>query len=286
MEARPFTLDEDLPNPLPAGAHRVISTLAAAQMRKMMEDVVLYGSGTPAQLNGYSAGGKTGTAQKVDPVTHLYSKTMHIASFAGIAPVNNPVIAVAVVIDTPRKGPSYYGTAVSAPVFAEVAQEVLEYLGVPHDEQIRPANTKTPMDYAREDDHQNGGDISQLYAAVNDLPGDDALRTEAPQPIAQPETHNPPAARSRPVIPSPAPQLATAPARAPSAAAVPQVVMDVRQQVQVPSFVGMSIRQVLETAGAAGFEVEVAGSGTVREQAPLPGTLVAPGTRVLVRGDR
>ncbi|MFZ0394170.1 MAG: penicillin-binding protein 2, partial [Terracidiphilus sp.] len=203
MEARPFTLDEDLPNPLPAGAHRVISTLAAAQMRKMMEDVVLYGSGTPAQLNGYSAGGKTGTAQKVDPVTHLYSKTMHIASFAGIAPVNNPVIAVAVVIDTPRKGPSYYGTAVSAPVFAEVAQEVLEYLGVPHDEQIRPANTKTPMDYAREDDHQNGGDISQLYAAVNDLPGDDALRTEAPQPIAQPETHNPPAARSRPVIPSP-----------------------------------------------------------------------------------
>ncbi|MFZ0392468.1 MAG: PASTA domain-containing protein, partial [Terracidiphilus sp.] len=87
-------------------------------------------------------------------------------------------------------------------------------------------------------------------------------------------------------IPSPAPQLATAPARAPSAAAVPQVVMDVRQQVQVPSFVGMSIRQVLETAGAAGFEVEVAGSGTVREQAPLPGTLVAPGTRVLVRGDR
>ena len=139
MQASPFRLDEDLPNPLPPGAHRVISTMAAAQMRKMMEGVVLYGTGKPAQLNGYSAGGKTGTAQKVDPVTHLYSKTMHIASFAGIAPVNNPVIAVAIVIDTPRKGPSYYGTAVSAPVFAEVAQQVLEYLGVPHDEEVRPA---------------------------------------------------------------------------------------------------------------------------------------------------
>ncbi len=105
----------------------------------MMEGVVLYGSGKPAQLNGYSSGGKTGTAQKIDPATHLYSKTMHIASFAGIAPVNNPVIAVAVVIDNP-KGGSYYGTAVSAPVFAEVAQQVLEYLAVPHDIELRPAS--------------------------------------------------------------------------------------------------------------------------------------------------
>ena len=63
---------------------------------------MLYGTGKPAQLNGYSSGGKTGTAQKIDPATHLYSKTMHIASFAGIAPVNNPVIAVAVVIDSPK----------------------------------------------------------------------------------------------------------------------------------------------------------------------------------------
>ena len=93
---QPFRSNEELPNPLPAGAHRVISEMAAAQMRKMMEGVVLYGSGKPAQLNGYSAGGKTGTAQKIDPATHLYSKTMHIASFAGIAPVNNPAIAVAV----------------------------------------------------------------------------------------------------------------------------------------------------------------------------------------------
>ena len=58
---------------------------------------------------------------------------MHIASFVGIAPVNNPVISIAVIIDNPQKGPSYYGTAVSAPVFAEVAQKALEYLGVPHD---------------------------------------------------------------------------------------------------------------------------------------------------------
>jgi membrane peptidoglycan carboxypeptidase len=104
-QASPFKPGGDLPNPLPAGAHRVLSTLTAAQMRKMMEGVVLYGTGKQAQLNGYSSGGKTGTAQKIDPATHLYSKTMHVASFAGIAPVNNPVIAVAVIMDSIPRAP-------------------------------------------------------------------------------------------------------------------------------------------------------------------------------------
>src|ERR1700691_17410 len=97
-----FHPQRELPDSLPDGAHRVISTMTAAQMRKMMEGVVLYGSGKPAALHGYSSGGKTGTAQKIDPATHTYSKTMHFASFAGIAPVNSPVIAVAVVLDNPK----------------------------------------------------------------------------------------------------------------------------------------------------------------------------------------
>jgi len=102
LQPSPFKPGGELPNPLPQGAHRVLSEMTAAQMRKMMEGVVLYGTGKPAQLNGYSSGGKTGTAQKIDPATHTYSKSMHIASFAGIAPVNNPVISVAVVIDNPK----------------------------------------------------------------------------------------------------------------------------------------------------------------------------------------
>ena len=133
-------------------------------MRKMMEGVVLYGTGKPAQLNGYSSGGKTGTAQKIDPVTHLYSKTMHIASFAGIAPVNNPVIAVAVVMDNP-KGASYYGTAVSAPVFAEVAQQVLEYLSVPHDIEVRAP--KTPLNAPKAEKPVEEDDANVDQAEVN-----------------------------------------------------------------------------------------------------------------------
>jgi len=175
-QASPFKPGGDLPNPLPPGAHRVISTMTAAQMRKMMEGVVLYGTGKPAQLNGYSSGGKTGTAQKIDPATHTYSKTMHIASFAGIAPVNNPVISVAVVLDDPKAG-SYYGNAASAPVFAEVAQQVLEYLGVPHDIDVHATRPlpKSNVQVIEDEGGANSGDIAALYEAANELPSDDPL---------------------------------------------------------------------------------------------------------------
>ncbi|HWG20699.1 MAG TPA: penicillin-binding protein [Terracidiphilus sp.] len=309
-QADPFKPGGDLPNPLPPGAHRVLSTMTAAQMRKMMEGVVLYGTGKPAQLNGYSAGGKTGTAQKVDPVTHLYSKTMHIASFAGIAPVNNPVIAVAVVIDTPRKGGSYYGTAVSAPVFSEVAQQVLEYLGVPHDEEIHPPKAaKEMLQATREDDH-DAQDINALYAAVNDLPNDDPLRASGDSKPANAGASANTSASSAPASgakPDSAAPSASAAAHGPAAigngatangatptrnSAQPQkpaatnVVIQAENQVKVPSFVGLSIRQVIETAAGAGLEVDVAGTGTIREQAPPAGSMVNPGTRVVVRGSR
>ncbi len=173
LQAQPFKAGSELPDPLPSGAHRVLSTLTAAEMRKMMEGVVLFGTGKAAQLNGYSSGGKTGTAQKVDPVTHLYSKTMHVASFAGIAPVNNPVIAVAVIMDNP-KGASYYGAAVSAPVFAEVAQQVLEYLNVPHDIDVRPSKTCRPSP-------------KSLFTKTTPTPKQATSTNSSPQPMIFPQ---------------------------------------------------------------------------------------------------
>jgi cell division protein FtsI (penicillin-binding protein 3) len=279
--ASPFKPGEELPNPLPAGAHRVLSTLTAAQMRKMMEGVVLFGTGKPAQLNGYSSGGKTGTAQKIDPATHLYSKTMHIASFAGIAPVNNPVIAVAVVLDSPKG--AYYGTAVSAPVFAEVAQQVLEYLSVPHDiDARRPhALSKADLRMAEDDSHEQTGDINALYAAANDLPSDDPLRTSATQapPASPPATSVQSQTKAQPASANPAttqqqPRTSNT------------VTISEGKALRVPSLIGLPVRKVIEQAAAAGLEVEINGSGTVREQAPVPGTMVAPGTRIVVRCGR
>src|SRR6202166_624740 len=114
----------------PAEGRRVISPLTAAQMKQMMQKVVLEGTGKKAVLEGYSSAGKTGTAQKVDPGTHAYSKTKYVASFAGFAPLNNPAIVVAVILDSAVG--LHQGGQVSAPVFQRIAQQVLEYLHTPH----------------------------------------------------------------------------------------------------------------------------------------------------------
>jgi cell division protein FtsI (penicillin-binding protein 3) len=291
----PFKPGDELPNPLPSGAHRVISEMAAAQMRKMMEGVVLYGSGKPAQLNGYSAGGKTGTAQKVDPATHLYSKTMHIASFAGIAPVNNPAIAVAVVIDNPRSGPSYYGTAVSAPVFGEVAQQVLEYLGVPHDAEVQqprtPAKKDKTIDLTEDDSSADQNQVNALFAAVNDLPADDPLRAP-PQSNTQPTAPaSSPAVDAQQKSDGPQTGATSGPsqiaAKSASAQKTPsQVTINDGKKLEVPTFIGLPVRRIIETAAETGLDVQIIGSGTAREQAPAPGTQVPVGTKIIVHCGR
>ncbi|HWA94249.1 MAG TPA: penicillin-binding transpeptidase domain-containing protein [Terracidiphilus sp.] len=294
LKPAPFHANEDMPDQLPAGAHRVISEMASAEMRKMMEGVVLYGTGKPAQLNGYSSAGKTGTAQKIDPVTHTYSKTMHIASFAGFAPVNNPVISIAVVIDNP-KGASYYGTAVSAPVFAEVAQQVLEYLDVTHDIDVRPSKNlmaKNKIEPVKEDDAaEDQQDVNQLFAAVNDLPEDDPLRSPVlPSTVQAQESYVPPAVDDGKTASAASSGLDPQSARKPegkSPVKVPTpVTVSSGPRLAVPSLVGLPMRKVIEQAAGAGLDVQVVGDGTAREQAPAAGTLVPRGTKIVVRLSR
>jgi cell division protein FtsI (penicillin-binding protein 3) len=304
--AHPFKAGEDLPNPLPAEAHRVISTMTAAEMRKMMEGVVLFGTGKAAQLDGYSSGGKTGTAQKIDPKTHTYSKTMHIGSFAGFAPVNDPVISVAVVIDTPKG--QYYGAEVAAPVFAEVAQRVLEYLGVPHDIDLRPVKpTDKEKPIVEDEADSQDEDIKALYDAANDLPADDPQSVNAAPAaaVAQNSTaqnadaQNSAANETKPSDTSQRPaqpaqqqsKTATTPALNQLAEITPpptgrSVTISEAKQLRVPSLVGLSVRDVIVQAAAAGLDVDVAGSGTAREQAPAAGSMVAEGTKIVVKCSR
>jgi cell division protein FtsI (penicillin-binding protein 3) len=296
LQSSRFKPQSELPNPLPPGAHRVLSELAAAQMRKMMEGVVLYGTGTTAQLNGYSSGGKTGTAQKIDPATHKYSKSMHIASFAGIAPVNNPVISVAVVIDNPHGG-SYYGTAVSGPVFQEVAQGVLEYLGIPHDIDLKAPKpgTKTTPPPHEDDAPEHTGDVNAMFAAVNDLPQDDPLRQAPPLETASAEPQFQAAAQQTREASLPTKTKANAQtievatpassrqAQSPASSGGNTVTLSQTAQLRVPSLIGLPVRRVIEQSAAAGLTVQIAGNGTVQEQAPAAGTMVRPGTQIVVR---
>lgn len=118
-------------------AHRVLSPETASTVRSMLGRVIEEGTGKRAALTDYTAGGKTGTSFKFDVERGVYSKDTY-ASFIGMAPLNDPRIVVAIVLDSPHgelpDGVSLsHGGASAAPVFAEVAQNALHQLGVAPD---------------------------------------------------------------------------------------------------------------------------------------------------------
>ena len=117
-------------------SRRALKPETTAALRGMFEGVTLHGTARKAQLDGYSAAGKTGTAQKIDPKTHTYSATKYIGSFVGFAPVNNPAVVIIVVIDEPQG--SYHGGDVAAPVFREIAEQILPDMSVTPDVEIKP----------------------------------------------------------------------------------------------------------------------------------------------------
>lgn len=130
-------VDNEVPSvPVPVQGTRVISPETAREVRKMLSLVTAPGGTAPkAQTMGYSVGGKTGTAHKQEG--RGYAGNKYRAWFVGIAPINNPRIVVAVMVDEPTVG-SYYGGEVAAPVFSKVVQQTLNRLGVMPDLSVQP----------------------------------------------------------------------------------------------------------------------------------------------------
>lgn len=130
---QPVTL---LKRDAPVQGTRVISADTALAVRKMLELAAQPGGTAPgAQVSGYTVAGKTGTAHKLEGKS--YAANRYVASFVGMAPASQPRIVIAVMIDEPTAG-QYYGGAVAAPVFSQVAAGTLRFLAVPPD---APAKT-------------------------------------------------------------------------------------------------------------------------------------------------
>jgi cell division protein FtsI (penicillin-binding protein 3) len=178
---------------------------------------------------------------------------------------------------------------------------------------IAPTELAKAQEEAKPDDtpDQHPGDLDALFAAVNDLPADDPLRAEAndkqPAPVAANELASnskpatpPPAAAPTPRAQSPAvaapvnktedkAETAEMPAPAPSQPSPPVTghgIVVVQNRIGVPSFVGQPLRTALETASTAGLALQIVGSGIAREQVPAPGSMVPPGTEIVVRFTR
>jgi len=292
----------------PAAGIRVISPLTAAQMRQMLQGVVLHGTGRRAILEGYSSAGKTGTAQKVDPSTGAYSKTRYVASFAGFAPINNPQISVAVILDSAVG--LHQGGQVCAPVFQRIMQQVLEYQHVPHDVELPPsrqvlfARGNVPdanLDEGSPDHlgaslemadasvalaaNASGATSGQAANATN-APSDNIASNVVPaaqlriESIASPQA----AQNQGAAVTSSATSAGDAASKSPAGSTVVLAVEE--GGIEVPSFLGKNLRSALEAAEDAGLDLDAIGSGVAKEQSPQAGTHVAAGARVVVRFGR
>jgi len=273
----------------PFDQHRVISTLTAAEMKKMLEGVVLHGTGTHAILEAYTSAGKTGTAQKIDPHTGRYSRSNYIASFAGFAPINNPAIVVEVILDSPQG--DHEGGGAAAPVFARIAQQTLEYLNVPHDAEISDHRRQMLIAAAKPDETSDSspdrlGDSSVIAGNTVDSGSSpvtsvqsEATPTAARVSSASLRVQNRNNASQQP----PAPVILSNMAATTAAPRRGTVVVDIDGGVVAPSLLGLPVRSALETAQQAGIEIDIVGSGVAREQFPPPGAHLAPGAHVAVR---
>jgi len=216
----------------------------AATVREMMEGVVLEGTGKPARLDGYTAAGKSGTAQKIDPATGRYSATQYNSSFVGFAPVNSPVISILVVLDSPVG--AHHGGEVGGPVFKRIAEQVLAYRDEPHDVPA-PSDVETaknlevtPRPDARSDGARDTAQARFQAAVAN---------TKFPSSVAEP----------------------------------PTVAFGDPSAIVVPSLTGQTVRGVTEECSRLGLMPSLIGSGVALEQFPAAGAQVLRGSRVTVR---
>jgi cell division protein FtsI (penicillin-binding protein 3) len=251
----------DLPLPKRPEPTEVTDAKTAATVREMMENVILKGTGTPARLNGYTAAGKSGTAQKIDTNTGRYSPNQYVASFVGFAPVNEPAVTILVVLDSPEG--AHHGGEVGGPVFKRVAEQVLAYLDVPHDVPV-----ESDSEFAKKNKSSAEPDDSVVQ---NDLRAADR-KTQQEQATFQNVVSKNTATRPNSSSSSNS-----------SSSAAPTTVISEEDSVDVPDLTGKTVRGVTESCSRLGLIPELIGSGVAVEQTPDPGTRVQRGSSVTVR---
>jgi cell division protein FtsI (penicillin-binding protein 3) len=222
---------------------RVVSAQTATSLRGMLEGVTLTGTAKKAQLDGYSAAGKTGTAQKIDPRTKAYSSTKFVGSFVGFAPLSNPRVVIIVVIDEPAG--AYHGGDVAAPVFREVAEVILPGLDVEPDIEVKSA--------------------PQFVAQVPEDP-EKAAKLREEQEKAEQERKA---------------TLPTVDNNGGRGGEVVYAV-GTKKAMLMPDLRGRSVRDVARTCQQLGLQVEARGEGKVFKQSPAAGAEVSTGQTIYV----
>lgn len=242
------------PRPEPT---QVTDAKTAATVREMMEAVLLEGgTGKPARLDGYTAAGKSGTAQKIDPNTGRYSPTQYVASFVGFAPVNEPAVTILVVLDSPVG--QHMGGNLGGPVFKRIAEQVLAYLDVAHD---------VPMN----SDVEHASNSRQPANPADDAAERKDIRASDQREKQEVATFQNVVAKSAPTRPGSA------------SGAGPTIAFSEEDSVDLPDLTGQTVRSVTEACSRLGVVPVLIGGGVAVEQSPEPGTRVQRGSSLTVR---
>ncbi len=240
---------------------QVISEQTSKQVCSMMEKVVSEGGGKNAYVAGYQICGKTGTSQKVAEMLSTGQSGLYVASFCGVAPANDPEIAVLVLLDEPH-GSAYYGGTISAPVAGQIFADILPYLG------YEPQYTES--------------ELASLSVNVPNVTG---------KTLAQAKTSLNSENLTYKVIGDGDTVIRQLPESSKSIKSGGLVVLYTSEEeaktVNVPNFSGMTVSQVNSAASAAGVNVEfsgnIKGAGTkAYKQSVAAGTNVELGTVVSV----
>jgi cell division protein FtsI (penicillin-binding protein 3) len=229
---------------------QIIRPETAAILRRLMEGVILHGTGKVARLDGWTAGGKTGTAQKIDPATGRYSRTNVIASFTGFAPINNPAVTILVSIDSPAGYP-HDGATVAAPVFKRIAEQVLPYLDVPRDVPVGQQWIRAAYKQKNEMDDASLDDLSPVDFSAQPDAAEEAVNTESIK-VKLPKS--------------------------------PEVLLSADEggDIVVPDFKGKTMREVSEGCMRLGLDPVLVGSRVAVQQTPAAGAKVRRSTKMMV----
>lgn len=233
-----------------------ISAATSATMRRLLYGVVENGGGKNAKISGWSVGGKTGTAQIYK--NGRIESNLHIGSFVGFAPAENPKVALLVTVNEAQVKPDYGGTT-AAPFAAQIFSEILPLLGVPKtDGSAKAAHVTMP--------NVTGMDVRDAKAILREL-GLDAV-TDGTNPNVTGQL--PPAGTD--VQEGFCAMLYVTGEEAPSA----------QDYARVPDVIGMGMRECAQTLRKNGFEMNAQGDGLAARQSPAGETYAPAGTQVLV----
>lgn len=247
----------------PKVVRQVISAETAETLRYVLEQVVAgkEGTGKKAYIEGYRVGGKTGTAQKPNVGVGGYADGKYVASFIGMAPVNDPQIVCLVFVDEPVVG-HHQGSLAAAPVFKAVVEDTMRYLGVvPQITGNSPDEIQTGTVSVPDLQGLSGAAAAQVLSLSElsiELRGDSGTVVEQ-MPAAYAEV------KSGTVV-------------------IVTLGEEGGTQVSVPDLTGKRLSTAAEMLSALGLTLSAEGSeGMAYEQDPVPGTQVSPGSTVRVK---